>query len=71
MMKIKVDRIKLRRIMKEQGIKSLKQLGEECGLSRCILWHELNRTGTLSKESLYLISDRLGVPINDFIYPEW
>lgn len=69
-MKIKVDKPKLRRLMREKGYKSFEQLGAECGLSIHI-FHEMNRTGTLSKESLFLISVELKVPINDFIYPEW
>ena len=70
MMKVKVDKPKLRRLMRDRGYKSFDQLGEQCGLSPCI-WNELNRTGTLSKESMFLISEELKVAINDFIFPEW
>jgi DNA-binding Xre family transcriptional regulator len=70
-MKLKVDTFKLRSLMHERGIKSYKQLARESGVSLNCLWIELNRTGSMSRENLWLISDRLGCNINDFVYPEW
>jgi len=49
----------------------MKDLARESGVSVNVLWHEINRTGTLSRENLWLISDYLECPINDFVYPEW
>ena len=69
-MKIKVDMGKLVFLMKENGINTYTQLAKESGLSDNAV-RELNRRQTISKESLWLISDRLGVPINDFVYPDW
>ena len=69
-MKIKVDMKKLVALMREKEIGTLCNLGKECGLSKNFT-RELHRTGTLSKESLWLISDRLEVPINEIVYPEW
>lgn len=66
-MKLKVDMGKLVFAMKEKEIKTLHQLVSECGLSDCVL-RELHRRGTVSKETLWLLSQRLGVPINDFVY---
>lgn len=70
-MKIKVDKAKLRIIMRQKGITTLKDLARKSGVSVNVLWHEINRTGTLSRENLWLISDYLECPINDFVYPEW
>lgn len=70
-MKIKIDSQKLKRLMRKQGIKTFKQLALECGISLNVMWHERSRTGSLTTENLWLISDRLGVPINEFVYPEW
>ena len=70
-MKLKVDKAKLRIIMRQRGIKTLKDLAQKSGVSVNMLWHEINRTGTLSRENLWLISDCLECPINDFVYPEW
>lgn len=69
-MKLKVDMGKLVFLMKENGIETYTQLAKESGLSENAV-RELNRRNTISKESLWLISDRLGVPINDFVYPDW
>lgn len=49
----------------------MKDLARKSGVSVNVLWHEINRTGTLSRENLWLISDYLECPINDFVYPEW
>lgn len=70
-MKIKVDMKKLAAYMKDNCIESLPQLAKESGLDTENAVRELNRRGTISKESLWLISDRLGVPINAFVYPDW
>lgn len=70
-MKIKVDKAKLRIIMRKRGVTTLKDLARKSGVSVNVLWHEINRTGTLSRENLWLISDFLECPINDFVYPEW
>lgn len=70
-MKIKVDKEKLRIIMRQKGVTTLKDLARKSGVSVNVLWHEVNRTGTLSRENLWLISDFLECPINDFVYPEW
>jgi DNA-binding Xre family transcriptional regulator len=70
-MKLKVDKAKLRIIMRQRGIKTLKDLAQKSGVSKNAMWHEINRTGTLSRENLWLISDYLECPINDFVYPEW
>ena len=70
-MKLKVDKAKLRIIMRQRGVSTMKDLARESGVSVNVLWHEINRTGTLSRENLWLISDYLECPINDFVYPEW
>lgn len=70
-MKLKVDKAKLTIIMRQRGIKTLKDLAQKSGVSKNAMWHEINRTGTLSRENLWLISDFLECPINDFVYPEW
>lgn len=70
-MKLKVDKAKLRIIMRQRGVNTLKDLARKSGVSVNVLWREINRTGTLSRENLWLISDYLECPINDFVYPEW
>ena len=70
-MKLKVDKAKLRIIMRQRGVSTMKDLARESGVSVNVLWHEINRTGTLSRENLWLISDYLECSINDFVYPEW
>lgn len=70
-MKLKVDKSKLRIIMRQRGVSTMKDLARKSGVSVNVLWHEINRTGTLSRENLWLISDYLECPINDFVYPEW
>ena len=57
--------------MRQRGVNTLKDLARKSGVSVNVLWHEINRTGTLSRENLWLISDCLECPINDFVYPEW
>lgn len=70
-MKIKVNKSQLIILMRSRGIKTFKELGKRSGVSYNVLWREMNRTGTLSRENLWLISDYLGCAINDFVYPEW
>lgn len=70
-MKVKVDKGKLRILMRQRGIRTMKDLAQKSGVSRNALWNDINRAGTLSRENLWLISDYLGCPINDFVYPDW
>lgn len=67
---IKVDVRKLRSLMKEQGITSYKQLAIESGVSPHTFWISKNRD-KFSKETLWLISERLDCSINDFVFPDW
>lgn len=68
-MRLKVEKGKLKELASGRHINTIQQLFDECGLSYCVL-REFYRTGTLSKESLWLVSERLGVSINDFVYLE-
>lgn len=69
-MKVKVDVSKLRSLMRTQGIRSYKQLAKECGVSPNTFWMSKSRD-KFSKEMLWLISERLGCSINDFVYADW
>ena len=69
-MVLKVDMGKLVFLMKENGICTYAQLAKESGASENSI-KKLSPGGYVSKECLWLISDRLGVPINDFVYPDW
>lgn len=70
-MKIKVDIEKLYQLMAKRKIKSLTELSSQSGVSYNSLGRELLRTGTLSRENLWLISDYFECNINDFVYPDW
>ena len=70
-MKVKVDKGKLRNIMRQRGIRTMKELAKRSGVPCNALWIDINRAGTLTRENLWLISDYLGCPINDFVYPDW
>ena len=70
-MKLRVSKDKLIVLMREHGIKTYAELSKQSGVSENVLWREINRTGTLSRENLWLISDCLGCAINDFVYPDW
>lgn len=70
-MKIKVDIEKLYQLMAKRKIKSLTELSSQSGVSYNSLGRELLRTGTLSRENLWLISDYFECSINDFVYPDW
>lgn len=67
---IKVDMGKLLGFMKEKNIATFSQLAKESGISKNTI-KKLSSGGYVSKESLWLISDLLEVPINDFVYPDW
>lgn len=71
-MKIKVDKAKLKILMGQKGIHTLTELAEKSGVSIDALWRACRkRQETLSRESLWIISDYLECSINDFVYPDW
>ena len=69
-MKVLIDESKLREIMKERGVSTLKQLARECGIKPNTLY-QANARSAYTAETLWLISDRLCCPINDFVYVDW
>lgn len=70
-MKIKLDIGKLRQAMRDSGIKNYTELAKVCGISYDSFVSGKNRYEIVSLEILWSISDELGVPINDLVYPDW
>lgn len=69
-MKVKFNKPQLKIAMKRNGIKTLKQLARECGINPNALY-QANSRDSFTAETLWLISDRLGVTINEITYPDW
>ena len=69
-MKIEADTDKILDLMRKRGIKNKRQLADNCGIDFRLIYMMFARRST-SKETLWLISDELGVSINDIVVPNW
>lgn len=69
-MKLEADTDKIIALMKKRGIKNKRELADNCGIDFRLIYTMFAR-GRMSKETLWLISDALGVTINDIVVPNW
>lgn len=69
-MKIEVDTDKVLSLMKKRGIKTKRELADNCGISWRVVYMMFARR-QLSIETLWLVSDELGVNINEIVVPNW
>lgn len=71
-MKIKLDAEELLIQMNKAGIKTQKELCEECGISyRSYQAKKSKDGGKLSIEMIYLIAERLNCHMEDICFPDW
>lgn len=69
-MKVILDENRLLEIMKENGVKSYRQLCRECGINPKT-FYQSKFYGYISKENYWLIADRLHCHIEDLQTVDW
>ena len=69
-MKLEVNTDKIMELMKAKGIKNKRELADNCGIDFRLIYMMFARR-QMSKETLWLVSDELGVSINEIVIPNW
>lgn len=69
-MKLEINTDRIYCLMKQEGIKSTKQLAINCGIPPKTIYQMFYR-GKFSKETLYMIAYELGCSMDYLVRPNW